>query len=190
MANQGDITKPEQIRKVLEEYCPVDVVFHCASYGMSGREQLNKQKIENINVLGTKHLIEACQKFNIANLVYTSTYNVVFGGQIIRNGDETLPYLPLDKHPDHYSRTKSIAEQEVLRATGLSLQNGRTLKTCALRPAGIYGEGELRHLPRIVVRYIKVTLFYKQTQRPVGFAKEQRVPVTCSDFYNSAISMK
>jgi len=59
--------------------------------------QLNKQKIENINVLGTKHLIEACRKFNIANLVYTSTYNVVFGGQIIRNGDETLPYLPLDK---------------------------------------------------------------------------------------------
>ena len=29
--------------------------------------------------------------------------------------------------------------------------DGRTLKTCALRPAGIYGEGELRHLPRIVV---------------------------------------
>lgn len=167
---QGDITKPEQIGKVLED-CPVDVVFHCASYGMSGREQLNKQKIENINVLGTKHLIEACRKFNIANLVYTSTYNVVFGGQIIRNGDETLPYLPLDKHPDHYSRTKSIAEQEVLRANGLSLQDGRTLKTCALRPAGIYGEGELRHLPRIV-SYIEKGLFlftYGQGDSVVDF---------------------
>ena len=30
-------------------------------------------------------------------LVYTSTYNVVFGGQEIKNGDESLPYLPLDK---------------------------------------------------------------------------------------------
>ena len=29
--------------------------------------------------------------------------------------------------------------------------DGKALKTCALRPAGIYGEGELRHLPRIVV---------------------------------------
>ena len=33
----------------------------------------------------------------MAHLVYTSTYNVVFGGQVIRNGDETLPYLPLEK---------------------------------------------------------------------------------------------
>ncbi|KAJ7315263.1 hypothetical protein OS493_038836 [Desmophyllum pertusum] len=31
-----------------------------------------------------------------------------------------------------------------------TLPDGRVLKTCALRPAGIYGEGELRHLPRIV----------------------------------------
>lgn len=38
---QGDITKPEQIGKVLED-CPVDVVFHCASYGMSGREQVRE----------------------------------------------------------------------------------------------------------------------------------------------------
>ena len=68
--------------------------------------------------------------------------------------------------------------------------DGRTLKTCALRPAGIYGEGELRHLPRIVVRYVKLILFYKQIQRPVGFAKEHIVPVTCPDFYNSWISMK
>ena len=33
------------------------------------------------------------------------------------------------KHPDHYSRTKSIAEQEVLRANGLSLQ-GRQFLLC------------------------------------------------------------
>ena len=33
-----------------------------------------------------------------SRLVYTSTYNVVFGGQEIRNGDEsTISYLPLDK---------------------------------------------------------------------------------------------
>lgn len=33
----------------------------------------------------------------VSQLVYTSTFNVVFGGQEIRNGDESLPYLPLDK---------------------------------------------------------------------------------------------
>lgn len=39
----------------------------------------------------------ACLEHGVTRLVYTSTYNVVFGGQEIRNGDETLDYLPLDK---------------------------------------------------------------------------------------------
>lgn len=53
---------------------------------------------------------------------------------------------------DHYSRTKSLAEQEVLSANRRAVRGeGETLKTCALRCAGIYGEGEQRHLPRIVV---------------------------------------
>lgn len=41
--------------------------------------------------------LKACQKQNVGRLVYTSTYNVVFGGQKIENGDESLPYWPLDK---------------------------------------------------------------------------------------------
>ena len=53
---------------------------------------------------------------------------------------------------DHYSRTKCIAEQEVIAANGREVEGGATLMTCALRCAGIYGEGEQRHLPRIVVR--------------------------------------
>ncbi len=57
----------------------------------------------------------------------------------------------LIQHVDHYSRTKSLAEQNVLRANGRRVVGGAVLKTCALRCAGIYGEGEQRHLPRIVV---------------------------------------
>ena len=52
---------------------------------------------------------------------------------------------------DHYSRTKCIAEQEVIAADGREVEGGAKLMTCALRCAGIYGEGEQRHLPRIVV---------------------------------------
>ena len=67
------------------------------------------------------------------------------------------------QHVDNYSRTKAIAEQEVLSANGTPLltaprgrerERGEELKTCALRCAGIYGEGEARHLPRIVVHII------------------------------------
>ncbi|XP_069123999.1 short-chain dehydrogenase/reductase family 42E member 1-like isoform X2 [Argopecten irradians] len=123
----------------------VDCVYHMASYGMSGREQLNKKLIEAVNIGGTENVITACLKNKIQRLVYTSTYNVVFGGEEIRDGDETLPYLPLDKHTDSYSRTKNVAEQLVLKT------NGREgLRTCALRLAGVYGPEDQRHIPRIV----------------------------------------
>jgi len=42
-------------------------------------------------------LLIACRSAGVCRLIYTSTYNVVFGGQEIQDGDETLPYLSLDK---------------------------------------------------------------------------------------------
>ncbi|NXC17280.1 D42E1 reductase, partial [Corythaeola cristata] len=112
-----------------------DCVFHVASYGMSGREQVSPN---------------TCKQRNIARLIYTSTVNVVFGGLPIEDGDEeTVPYFPIEKHVDHYSRTKSIAEQMVLAANGTPLPGGGILYTCCLRPPGIYGPEEQRHLPRL-----------------------------------------
>uniref|UniRef100_A0A6J0VCK1 Short-chain dehydrogenase/reductase family 42E member 1 n=1 Tax=Pogona vitticeps TaxID=103695 RepID=A0A6J0VCK1_9SAUR len=145
---QGDVRVPSEVEGALRG---VTCVFHIASYGMSGREQLNQKRIEDINVRGTENVIQACREMGVPKLVYTSTYNVVFGGQVIENGDESLPYLPLHLHPDHYSRTKALAEMKVLKANGMVLGKGQgVLRTCALRPAGIYGPGELRHLPRII----------------------------------------
>ncbi|XP_067407588.1 putative short-chain dehydrogenase/reductase family 42E member 2 [Emydura macquarii macquarii] len=127
-----------------------DCLFHAASYGMSGLEQLQKEKIESINVGGTKLIIEVCKHQNIPRLIYTSSVNVVFGGNPIKDGDEeTVPYLPLEKHIDHYSKTKSIADQMILAANGTPLAGGDKLHTCVLRPPGIYGPGEQRHLPRV-----------------------------------------
>lgn len=144
---QGDIRDYDSVHGAFSQ---ADCVYHLASYGMSGREQLNKKLIKEVNIGGTKNVIKACCAHSIDRLVYTSTFNVIFGGQTIENGDESLPYLPLEKHPDQYSLTKSIAEMTILEANGAKLDNGNTLKTCALRLAGVYGPGEQRHLPRIV----------------------------------------
>ncbi|XP_028258254.1 short-chain dehydrogenase/reductase family 42E member 1 isoform X2 [Parambassis ranga] len=153
---RGDIREYAQVEKVITG---VDCVFHIASYGMSGWEQLNKHLIEAVNVQGTQNILRACTEHGVSRLVYTSTFNVVFGGQVIENGDESLPYLPLHLHPDHYSRTKSLAEMAVLKANGTVLKDSHgVLRTCALRPAGIYGPGEQRHLPRIV-GYIEKGIF-------------------------------
>ncbi|XP_051512007.1 short-chain dehydrogenase/reductase family 42E member 1 [Myxocyprinus asiaticus] len=153
---QADIRDYMQVEKAVQG---VHCVFHIASYGMSGREQLNRKLIKEVNIQGTENILRACVAHGVPRLVYTSTYNVVFGGQVIKNGNESLPYLPLHMHPDHYSRTKSVAEMQVLKANGLPLKNGvGVLRTCALRPAGIYGPGEQRHLPRIV-SYIENGIF-------------------------------
>nr|XP_032830668.1 short-chain dehydrogenase/reductase family 42E member 1 isoform X1 [Petromyzon marinus] len=161
---QGDVTDERCLESA---FAGADCVFHTASFGMSGREQLKRRRIEDVNVGGTEAVLRACVSACVPRLVYTSTYNVVFGGQVIENGDESLPYLPLHKHPDNYSRTKAVAEMAVLRADGSALASHRpgALRTCALRPAGIYGPGERRHLPR-VVSYIERGLFAFVYGRP------------------------
>ncbi|XP_004704584.1 short-chain dehydrogenase/reductase family 42E member 1 [Echinops telfairi] len=155
----GDIRSLEDLDRAFQGK-DITCVFHVASFGMSGREQLDSHLIEDINVRGTENVLQACQRLGVPRIVYTSTFNVVFGGQVICNGDESLPYLPLHLHPDHYSRTKSVAERTVLEANGKALaRGGGILRTCALRSAGIYGPGEQRHLPRIV-NYIEKRLFW------------------------------
>ncbi|KAJ7305853.1 hypothetical protein JRQ81_010219, partial [Phrynocephalus forsythii] len=130
----------------------VDCVIHAAAYGMTGIEQLRTKEIRSTNVGGTGVVLEVCKRRNIPRLIYTSTVNVVFAGQTIIDGDEaTVPYFPLDKHVSEYSRTKAIAEQMVLAANGTPLAGDTVLHTCALRPPGIYGPEEQRHLPRMVL---------------------------------------
>ena len=120
-----------------------DVVFHVASFGMSGREMLQRERTRDVNLRGTATVLAAAATLGVRRLVYTSTYNAVFGGQRIVDGDERLPLFPPSRHVDEYSRTKALAERAVLAA------NSATLATCAVRPAAIYGPGETRHFPRI-----------------------------------------
>ncbi|KAJ7958008.1 short-chain dehydrogenase/reductase family 42E member 1 [Quillaja saponaria] len=146
---KGDLATKKDVERALSgAVC----VFHVASYGMSGKEMLQFGRIDEVNINGTCHVLDACLEQGIGRLVYVSTCNVVFGGKEIVNGNETLPYFPIDAHVDPYSRSKSIAEQLVLKSNGRPFKNknGKCLYTCAVRPAAIYGPGEDRHLPRLI----------------------------------------
>ncbi|XP_010266276.1 PREDICTED: short-chain dehydrogenase/reductase family 42E member 1 [Nelumbo nucifera] len=146
---QGDVSQKKDVERALRG---ADCVFHLASYGMSGKEMLQVGRVDEVNINGTCHVLDACLEFGIRRLVYVSTYNVVFGGKEILNGNEALPYLPIDDHVDPYGRSKTVAEQLVLKSNGRpsKKKNGTHLYTCAIRPAAIYGPGEERHLPRII----------------------------------------
>uniref|UniRef100_A0A0D6QXP4 3-beta hydroxysteroid dehydrogenase/isomerase domain-containing protein n=1 Tax=Araucaria cunninghamii TaxID=56994 RepID=A0A0D6QXP4_ARACU len=144
----GDVSRNEDVEKALRG---ADCVFHLASYGMSGKEMLQAGRIDEVNINGTCHVLDACNKYGVKRLIYTSTYNVVYGGKEIFNGNEALRYYPLDDHADPYGRSKALAEQLVIKSNGRPLKrDGKKLYTCAIRPAAIYGPGEERHIPRIL----------------------------------------
>lgn len=138
---QGDLKKIEDIIKACQG---IDTVFHPASIVLPSGFMSSKLRkhIFEVNVLGTKNVINACIECGVSRLVYTSSNNVVFDRDIA-NGDENLPYAT--KFIDVYTRTKVISEKEVLAANGRS-----GLLTCALRPGGIYGPGDKIIFPRMV----------------------------------------
>jgi nucleoside-diphosphate-sugar epimerase len=145
---QESVKDRSRVSSFIGSFKPV-LVIHLASWGMSGSGMLQRECYDvNVDALG--HVIDACKAFNVHRLIYTSTYNVIYGGSDIVNGDEKMPYYPQDGHTDQYSASKSVAEQLVLNANGTDLADGSKLLTSAIRPAAIYGEGEMRHFPRIV----------------------------------------
>ena len=85
----GDILNAAFVRKAFEGR-EIDVVFHCAGFGMSGEQNLPHfdALTEAINVKGTKNVIEAALKAKVKAFVYTSSTNVAFKGREIRQGNE------------------------------------------------------------------------------------------------------
>ena len=141
---QGDVTSNSQLLSALQQAKP-SVVVHLSSWGMSGSPMLSQQAYD-INVRGAEVTIECCRALQYPiKIIYISTYNVIYGGVEIVNGDENMPYFPIDKHTDRYSASKAVAEQIMLRENGK-----RNILSCVIRPAAIYGEGEQRHFPRII----------------------------------------
>lgn len=138
----GDITA----RRALVAACAgVDCVFHAAALAGIG---VAWEPFEQTNVVGTRHVIEACRQQRVPRLVYTSSPSVTFAGVDQSGIDEaTLPDMAwMEANGAHYSRSKAIAEQAVLAA------NGSALRTCALRPHLIWGPRDAHLIPRLIDR--------------------------------------
>ncbi len=133
---RGDVGDSESVMHAADG---VDGIIHVAARAGPG---LWYDDFYRANVLGTRHVLEACQVHGIGYLVHTSSPSVVHGGGDLENADESEPY------PDHFSapypETKAEAERLVLRA------NGEALRSCALRPHLIWGPGDNQLLPRLV----------------------------------------
>lgn len=91
----GDIHYLPSIEKAFQDV-DVTCVFHIPFYGIEGQKQLNRNLIEEVIVGDTDNTLQSCRRRRVPRLVYSSTFNVVFRGQVIRNGDESLPNLLSD----------------------------------------------------------------------------------------------
>ena len=138
---------------VLEACRDVDVVVHAASIIDWGR--VTSERLVATNVGATENVLRACREAGVPGLVYTSSMDVVCGTRPIVNADETLAYP--ERFTSEYARTKAEAEQIVLGAHG-SARSPRPgedrascqLATCAIRPCGMFGEGDPYHVANVL----------------------------------------
>jgi nucleoside-diphosphate-sugar epimerase len=126
----GDIRSRADLREALRG---AHTVFHLASIVDVGLRR--NPRIEEVNVGGTRNVVEICQELGVPFLVYTSSEDVVLSRAPVAGGDESIPY-PSDPLHD-YVRTKIAGERLAREAHG---RGG--FASCAVRPVHIYGPGD------------------------------------------------
>ena len=123
---EGDVRDRRDVEEALEG---VDAVFHLAAITSVPYSIKHPEITYEVNINGTKNLLEACLHKDIERLIYLSTC-AVYGEP---------EYLPVDeKHPTNpispYAESKLKAEQACME-----FQEAYSLKTTVLRPFNIYG---------------------------------------------------
>lgn len=105
-SSEMDITNKKKVNEVIKEYKP-DIVFHCAAYTAVDKAEENKDVCYNVNVNGTKNIVEAAKKYG-SKVVYIST-DYVFDG----TKDDAYLTSDITNPINYYGYTKLCGEQEV-----------------------------------------------------------------------------
>jgi nucleoside-diphosphate-sugar epimerase len=121
-------------RAIDEAVAGCDQVYHLAALYRDASAP--RQAYWDVNVTGTEHVLQACTRHGITRLVHCSTMGI-HGSVSKIPSDETAPYQP----GDEYQRAKLAAEERVW-----DWHRKTDLPTAVVRPAGIYGPGDMRFL--------------------------------------------
>ena len=95
---QGDIAQPETLDALV---AGASIVFHCVGVGGT------PERCRQINVEGTRHVLESCMRNGIRRIVYLSTIGV-HGPYLVEGLDETAPFR---RPGTPYSESKIEAEE-------------------------------------------------------------------------------
>ncbi|KAH6604725.1 c-3 sterol dehydrogenase c-4 decarboxylase family [Trichoderma cornu-damae] len=148
--HECDITDAAKLTEILQKIKP-DVVIHTASPVASGSNKVAHDLFRRVNVDGTKAVIEACQRTGVKALVYTSSASVICDNENdLRNANEEYPVIRGAQQTEYYSETKAAAEELVIKA---NRQEPSKLLTTSIRPAGIFGEGDVQNISGFLRAY-------------------------------------
>lgn len=144
----GDILDIKSIKEAMKD---CELVYHLASFISFNRKDFND--LFNINVIGTKNVIDSSLEFSIKKLVYTSAC-AVFGVSNDKNkrlNEETI-FNPTKN--DAYAYTKKLAEQEVIKG----VEKG--LNAVIVNPATVYGKEDKHLNSGFVIKLIYSNKFF------------------------------
>jgi dihydroflavonol-4-reductase len=122
----GDILKKATLHELVED---VDVVYHLASALSIGEK--NRKLVHEINVKGTRNIIEVCKSRNVKKLVYFSTIKTLNSSGPNAILDESAPMITTSTSA--YDSSKAEAERLVLQAAEQGLD------AVILNPTAIIG---------------------------------------------------
>ena len=133
--HEADITDHSALKAVFEKVKP-DVVINTASPHFDAKPDI----LRKVNIEGTKCLLDVARDCpSVKVFVHTSSSSVVHDALSPLYGvDERWPYISPNPR-EYYSETKVRSEQLALQANNSGEQQ---MLTCAIRPAGIVGEGD------------------------------------------------
>jgi len=129
---KGDVTNKNQLDKIFKE--KFDVVFHLSAIVGVSNYMKDPLKVLNVNVLGTKNIIECCLQ-NTSKLIFMST-SEIYGKNPKTPWNETDDRVLGNPQIDRwsYSTSKSICEHMI---TPLTKQ--KKLDATILRYFNLYG---------------------------------------------------
>lgn len=101
----------DNLNDVMFAVAGCDAVVHTAS--VTKQWAISKKEYEQVNITGTKNIVQACLAHNIQKLVHVSTANTIGPGNMNEPANELSAFRFVNAH-SHYINTKYIAQQYVL----------------------------------------------------------------------------
>ncbi len=141
----GDVCVPDSLRKAFEG---AEIVYHCA--GIISILPGQQKHLYQVNVLGTRNVVNMCLETKVKRLVYTSSIHALSEpapGIVIDESREFNPENVLGE----YSKSKTLGTLEVIKG----IEKG--LDAVILCPSGIIGPHDYRvsEMGKLIVDFVK-----------------------------------